>query len=86
MPHKPVKFRKTEMARALRAAREEGLPVERVEITNDGVIILHTGKLEITTVEDAARQAGLAARDRGFDGRQAAGAQKQATVAWLMSH
>jgi hypothetical protein len=49
-------FRETEMARAIRAARKEGLPVERVEITNDGVVILHTGKLEITNVEDAARQ------------------------------
>ena len=57
MPHKPVKFRETEMARALRAARKEGLPVERVEITNDGVVILHTGKLKIDNVEDAAKQA-----------------------------
>jgi hypothetical protein len=56
MPHKPVKFRETEMARAIRAARKEGLPVERVEITNDGVVILHTGKVEIANIEDAARQ------------------------------
>ena len=70
MPHKPVKFRKTEMARALRAAREEGLPVERVEITNDGVIILHTGKLEITTVEDAARQAWQRATEDLTAGKQ----------------
>ena len=46
-------------------------PVERVEITNDGVIILHTGKLEITTVEDAAgRQAWQRATEDLTAGKQ----------------
>ena len=57
MPHQPVKFRKTEMRRALKAAREAGMAIERIEVTNDGVVILHTGKLEIASVEDAAKQA-----------------------------
>jgi hypothetical protein len=57
MPHKPVKFRETEVRRAIKAARKEGLPVERVEVTNSGGFVIHTGKLEITSQEDAAKQA-----------------------------
>jgi hypothetical protein len=57
MPHRPVNFRQTDLQRAIRGAREEGLDIARVEVAKDGGFVIHTGKLEITTVEDAAKQA-----------------------------
>jgi hypothetical protein len=57
MPRKPVDFRETEMARAIRAAHKQGLPVDRIEVSKGGGFVLHTGKLEITSQEDAAKQA-----------------------------
>jgi hypothetical protein len=56
VPHKPVNFRRSDLQRALRGAREEGLDIERVEVAKDGGFTLYP-KLVITTVEDAAKQA-----------------------------
>jgi transcription initiation factor IIE alpha subunit len=56
MPRKPPNFRQTDLQRAVRSLREEGVAVERVEIGKTGGFILHTSKLKIDNVEDAARQ------------------------------
>jgi hypothetical protein len=56
MPRKPPNFRRSDLQRAIRAAREEGLPFDRIEVAKDGGFVIHTGKLEITNVEDAAKQ------------------------------
>jgi hypothetical protein len=57
MPHQPVNFKRSDLQRAIRAAREENLPLDRIEIDKRGHIIIYASKLEITTVEDAAKQA-----------------------------
>jgi hypothetical protein len=56
MPRVPVNFRRSDLQRAIRGAREEGLAIDRIEVNQDGGFTLHP-KLEITTVEDAAKQA-----------------------------
>ena len=58
MPRKPPNFRRSDLQRAIRAAREEGLSFDRIEIAKDGGFVIHTGgKLEITDQEAAANQA-----------------------------
>ena len=58
MPRKPPNFRRSDLQRAIRGAREEGLDIERIEVRKDGGFVIYTGgKLEITDQEAAARQA-----------------------------
>jgi hypothetical protein len=57
MPRKPPNFRRSDLQRAIRGAREEGLDIARVEVAKDGGFVIYTGKVEITNVEDAAKQA-----------------------------
>jgi hypothetical protein len=57
MPRKPPNFHRSDLQRAIVGVREEGLDIERVEVAKDGGFVIHTGKLEITNVEDAAKQA-----------------------------
>jgi hypothetical protein len=51
MPRVPPNFRRSDLQRAIRGAREEGLNIEHVEVAKDGGF-----KLVITSVEDAAKQ------------------------------
>jgi hypothetical protein len=51
VPRKPPNFRRSDLQRAIRSAREEGLGIARVEVAKDGGF-----KLVITNVEDAAKQ------------------------------
>jgi hypothetical protein len=51
VPRKPPNFRRSDLQRAIRSARAEGLDIERVEIGKDGGF-----KLVITNIEDAAKQ------------------------------
>jgi hypothetical protein len=44
MPRGPCSFKQRDVARALRAARAAGFEVARVEIDNDGKIIVVTKK------------------------------------------
>ena len=55
MPRKPPNFRRSDLQRAIRGAREEGLAVDRIEVNQDGGFTLHP-KLVIANVEDAAKQ------------------------------
>jgi hypothetical protein len=57
MPRVPPNFRRSDLQRTIRGLREEGLDIERVEVGKDGGFVIHTGKLEITNIEDAAKQA-----------------------------
>ena len=57
MPRKPVNFKRSDLQRAIRAAREENLPLDRIEIDKRGHIIMHATKLVIDNVEDTAKQA-----------------------------
>ena len=57
MPRVPPNFRRSDLQRAIHGTREAGLDVERIEVAKDGGFVIHTGKLEITNQEDAARQA-----------------------------
>jgi hypothetical protein len=50
VPHKPVNFKRSDLQRAIRALREEGISVDRVEFMNDGGFAIHP-KLEIANVE-----------------------------------
>jgi hypothetical protein len=56
MPRVPPNFRRSDLQRAIRALQEAGVPFEGIEVAKDGGFVIHTGKLEITNVEDAARQ------------------------------
>jgi hypothetical protein len=56
MPRVPPNFRRSDLQRAIRALREAGVPFEGVEVAKDGGFVIRTGKLEITTEADAARQ------------------------------
>jgi hypothetical protein len=56
MPRVPPNFRRSDLQRAIRAARDAGVPVERIEVGKDGGFALHTGKLVIDNVENAAKQ------------------------------
>ena len=57
VPRKPPNFRRSDFQRAIRGAREEGLDIERIQVAKDGGFTLHPKpKLEITNVEDAAKQ------------------------------
>jgi hypothetical protein len=56
MPRKPPNFRRSDLQRAIVGVREEGLGIERIEVAKDGGFVIHAGKLEITNIEDAARQ------------------------------
>jgi hypothetical protein len=56
MPRVPPNFRRSDLQRAIRGAREEGFAIERIEVAKDGGFTLHP-KLEIANVEDAAKQA-----------------------------
>jgi hypothetical protein len=49
---KPPNFRRSDLQRAIRGAREEGVNIDHIEINKDGGF-----KLVITNVEDAAKQA-----------------------------
>lgn len=51
MPRVPVNFRRSDLQRAIRGAREEGVNIESIEVAKDGGF-----KLVITNVEDAAKQ------------------------------
>jgi hypothetical protein len=51
MPRKPPNFRRSDLQRAIRAAREENLPLDRIEVAKDGGF-----KLIIDNIEDAAKQ------------------------------
>lgn len=51
MPRVPPNFRRTELTRALRAARDAGVPIERIEVGKDGGF-----KLVIDNLDDAAKQ------------------------------
>ena len=44
MSRAPVKFRGTDLRRAVKSVKEAGLEIARVEITNTGNIIIHAGK------------------------------------------
>jgi hypothetical protein len=57
MPRVPPNFRRSDLQRSIRGVREEGLAIERIEVAKDGGFVIHTGKLEITNSEDAAKQA-----------------------------
>jgi hypothetical protein len=63
MPRVPPNFRRSDLQRAVRGLREAGVAVERVEIAKDGGFVLHTGKMEITTEADAAKQQWLRATE-----------------------
>jgi hypothetical protein len=43
MGHQPCKFRKTDLVRAIKAAKEAGATLARVEIETDGRIVLIVG-------------------------------------------
>jgi len=55
MPRVPPNFRRSDLQRAIRGAREEGLAIDRIEVNQDGGFTLHP-KLDIASGEDAARQ------------------------------
>ena len=57
MPRVLPNFRRSDMQRAIKGVREEGLDIERIVVAKDGGFTIHTGKLDITNVEDAAKQA-----------------------------
>jgi len=54
MPANPLKFRQRELTRAMRAMQRAGVEVERVEICQDGkiVVIAKGGKPPLTGWED----------------------------------
>jgi hypothetical protein len=56
MPRVPPNFRRSDLQRAIRGAREEGFAIDRIEVAKDGGFTLHP-KREIANVEDAAKQA-----------------------------
>jgi hypothetical protein len=39
-----LKFKETDVKRAVKSTREAGLEITRVEVTNTGNIVLHVGK------------------------------------------
>ena len=41
MPRVPPNFRRSDLQRAIRGAREEGLDIERVEVAKDGGFTIH---------------------------------------------
>jgi hypothetical protein len=51
MPRVSPNFRRSDLQRAIRGAREEGLAIDRIEVSQDGGFTLHP-KLEIANVED----------------------------------
>jgi hypothetical protein len=51
MPRKPVNFKLTEVRRAIKAAREAGLPIDSLVVNKDGGF-----KLVIDNLDDAAKQ------------------------------
>jgi hypothetical protein len=51
MPRVPPNFRRSDLQRAIRGAREEKLDIDHIELAKDGGF-----KLVITNVEDAAKQ------------------------------
>jgi hypothetical protein len=57
MPRVQPNFRRSDLQRAIRGAREEGLDIARVEVGKDGGFTIHASKLEIANVKDAAKQA-----------------------------
>jgi hypothetical protein len=63
MPRQPVNFKRSDLQRAIRAAREENLPLHSIEIDKRGHIIIHASRLELTDQEAAARQAWMRATE-----------------------
>jgi hypothetical protein len=51
VPHRPVNFRRSDLQRAIRGAREAGLDIDRIEVNPNGGFSIHP-KLEIANVED----------------------------------
>jgi hypothetical protein len=46
---RPLKFKRADVKRLVNAAKESGLEVSKVEVTNSGDIIVHTDKSEDET-------------------------------------
>jgi hypothetical protein len=51
VPRTPPNFRRSDLQRAIRGAREEGLEIDRIEVNQAGGFTLHP-KLESANVED----------------------------------
>lgn len=50
----PPTFRQRDVSAAMKAARDAGFGVRRVEITRDGKIVIVTGEPELAEADDAA--------------------------------
>ena len=49
MPRVPPNFRRSDLQRAIRGAREEGFAIERIEVAKDGGFTLHPASSKLPT-------------------------------------